>query len=107
MGDWDNAGLLPEPLLALLSGLFFTTAPPEPVRLHLAAFAWWRSKPPDKAELLRLAALLPRLKLAQPDRDWMEQAIRKADAFDAEVEAVLRPTTLAQKTFGSKEGRMV
>jgi len=39
---------------------------------------------------MRLALLLHRLDLEQSDKDWMAAAIRKADAYDDEVEAVLR-----------------
>ena len=89
MHEWDRAGLLPEPLVALLSALF-PKPPAEEMRVHLAAFAWWRTKPPDKFELMRLALLLHRIDLEKADKDWMSASIRKADAFDDDVEAVLR-----------------
>ena len=56
----DKAGLLPEPLVVLLSNLF-PTAPPEMVRMHLVAFDWWRREPREERTRLRLAALLQRL----------------------------------------------
>jgi hypothetical protein len=89
MHEWDRAGLLPEVLVTLLSALF-PQSEPEQVRLHLAAFAWWRRKPPDKFELMRLALLLHRIDLEKADKDWISASIRKADAFDEDVEAVLR-----------------
>jgi hypothetical protein len=89
MHEWDRAGLLPEPLVALLSALF-PKPPAEEMRVHLAAFAWWSTKPPDKLELMRLALLLHRIDLEKADKDWISASIRKADAFDDDVEAVLR-----------------
>jgi len=89
MHEWDRAGLLPEPLVALLSARF-PTPPADQMRVHLAAFAWWRTKPPDKFELMRLALVLHRINLEKADKDRISASIRKADAFDDDVEGVLR-----------------
>jgi len=89
MHEWDRAGLLPEPLVAALSVLF-PTPPAEQKRAHLAAFTWWVTKPPAKFELMRLALLLERVDLEQADKDRISASIREANAFDDDVEAVLR-----------------
>src|SRR5262245_4206519 len=89
MRDWDEAGMLPETLLDLLSWLFSVT-PPAADQVHLAAFHWWLRNTPGREELVGLALLLRVLSLHESDKQWVTDAIRMAKAYDPDVETALR-----------------
>jgi hypothetical protein len=72
------------------------------VRMHVAAFNWWRREPREGGAPLRLAALLQRLDLERADKEWIAQvmlgALEAGYGKPASVEKPKRPRYTATVT---------
>lgn len=93
--EWASLGMYPDELFQWQKSGYKTGHEQGAEHDRNGAFHWWLRRPPSKAELeklVRLAALDPDRALGEDLRNY----IRKADAFDDDVER------LDNQLFGSR-----